>query len=205
MRIATTLAAVFAVAGTIGIAFAQRTSPPAPVAQVGHGAPDFTLTDSQGRSHRLGALRGKIVVLEWTNPGCPFVKRHARERSMDQARASVPASRVVWLGIDSSHFVTPEAIERWRRDVGVPNAILLDRDGRVGHLYGARATPHMFVIDAAGVLRYSGAIDDDPHDREPNPTNFVTRALVALVRGGAVPASNAPYGCSVKYGEPASR
>lgn len=192
------VAAALCGALVVTAAFAQ-TSTPAPAARVGQPAPDFTLPDSTGREHSLSSLRGKLVVLEWTNPGCPFVQRHTREHSMDRARQAVDAQRLVWLGVDSSNFVTPASLETWRRDNHLPNAILLDPSGRVGHLYGARATPHMFVIDARGILRYAGAIDDDPFDREPNPTNFVARVLGALVRGSAPPASNAPYGCSVKY------
>jgi peroxiredoxin len=187
-------------AGGVALGQSQTASPNR--AEVGRPAPDFTLTDSEGNSHRLSSLRGKIVVLEWTNPGCPFVQRHAREGSMTKARQGVEARRLVWLGIDSSHFTTPAALQTWRRDQRITTPILLDASGRVGHLYGARSTPHMFVIDERGVLRYSGAIDDDPHDRAPSPTNFVGRALGALVRGAAPsPATNAPYGCSVKYAD----
>ena len=175
----------------------------AALAVVGEAAPDFQLTDSTGRAHRLSEYRGKIVVLEWTSPECPFVRRHyGHDTDMVHTAAALTGDDVVWLAIDSSHFNTPADSEAWRSQHSIPYPVLQDRDGAVGRRYGARTTPHMYVIDAGGVLRYQGAIDSDPRDREGTPTNYVRGAVEALKAGRPVPrAETAPYGCTVKYGE----
>ncbi|MEM1418510.1 MAG: redoxin domain-containing protein [Myxococcota bacterium] len=169
---------------------------------VGQPAPDFTLTDHAGAEHHLADYRGKIVVLEWTSPECPFVRRHyGNETDMVHTYRGLQGDDVVWLAVDSSHFNTAEASAAWREQHGIPYPILQDRDGAVGRLYAARTTPHMYVIDAGGVLRYQGAIDSDPRGREDAPTNYVSEAVGALQAGRPVPrAQTEPYGCTVKYG-----
>ena len=172
----------------------------AQAAAVGQPAPSFTLTDQAGEEHTLADLRGKIVVLEWINPQCPFVQRHYAAGTMTGLDGELPDDEVTWLAIDSSNFVQAADAEAWRSEHDIAYPILLDADGTVGHRYGARTTPHMFVIDAEGVLRYSGAVDDDPRGREEAPTNYVSRTVQALREGRAVETSQTePYGCSVKY------
>jgi peroxiredoxin len=170
------------------------------VAAVGRPAPDFTLTDQAGQQHRLSDYRGRIVVLEWINPQCPYVQRHYQARTMTNLEQEFPDDRVVWLAVDSSHFVTPESSQEWRTQHGITYPILQDPQGTVGRLYGARTTPHMYVIDGEGTLRYAGAIDDDPRGRNEAPTNHVARAVRALLNGEEVPVQTTePYGCTVKY------
>jgi peroxiredoxin len=170
------------------------------VATVGQPAPGFTLTDQAGTEHTLSDLRGKIVVLEWINPQCPYVQRHYGVGTMTGLDGQFPDDEVAWLAIDSSHFVTAEDAEAWRQEHEIAYPILLDGSGEVGHAYNATTTPNMFVIDADGVLRYAGAIDDDPRGRNDSPTNYVNQAVQALRNGEAVEtAQTEPYGCSVKY------
>jgi peroxiredoxin len=169
-------------------------------AAVGRPAPDFTLADQAGTQHRLSQYRGKIVVLEWVNPGCPYVQRHYQARTMRELVEAFPGDRVQWLAIDSSHFVQPADSEAWRREHGLPYPILQDASGDVGRRYEARTTPHMFVIDGQGTLRYAGAIDDDPRGRNAQRTNHVRTAVQALLDGRDPPLSTSePYGCTVKY------
>lgn len=170
------------------------------VATIGQPAPDFTLTDQAGNEHTLSDLRGKIVVLEWINPQCPFVQRHYGAGTMTKLDGEFPDDEVAWLAIDSSHFVEAADAEAWRQEHEIAYPILLDNSGEVGHAYDATTTPNMFVIDAEGTLRYMGAIDDDPRGRSDSPTNYVNQAVQALRNGEAVEtAQTEPYGCSVKY------
>lgn len=168
-------------------------------AAVGHPAPDFELVDHDGNVHKLSDYAGKTVVLEWTNPECPFVVRHYNADTMTDMAAN---NDVVWLSIDSSHFVTAESASKWAKKEDIAYPILLDASGEVGKMYNARTTPHMFVIDAEGTLVYDGAIDDDPRGKSDAPTNYVAAALQAVKAGKAVEtATTKPYGCSVKYGK----
>ena len=178
-------------------------------ALVGQSAPDFTLTDTTGVPKTLSQLRGTIVVLEWFNPDCPFVKRHYGGGNMQRLQSAATEKGVIWLTIDSSAegkqgYLTRQEAAAVRNDRGMRStALLLDPDGRVGRLYGAKTTPHLFVIDAKGVLVYAGAIDPhpsvDPADLPPEK-NYVTQALDELLAGKpvSVPQTTA-YGCSVKY------
>lgn len=181
----------------------EPASPEAPeVATVGQPAPDFTLTDQAGAEHRLSQYRGRIVVLEWINPECPYVQRHYRARTMTTLEQALPDDQVVWLAIDSSNFVRPEDSQAWRTEHAMAYPVLQDPAGTVGRLYAARTTPHMYVIDAEGTLRYAGGIDDDPRGQSSTPTNHVERAVRALMSGEPVPAQTTePYGCTVKYQE----
>ncbi len=178
-------------------------------AKVGEPAPAFTLVDTNGTSRSLAELRGKVVVLEWFNHDCPFVKKHYKSGNMQKLQKQYTAEGVVWLSINSSApgkqgNVTPaDANELTTAKGAAPTAVLLDPDGAVGRLYGAKTTPHMFVIDQQGVLRYAGAIDSLPStDQEdvPKATNYVAAAVDAVRAGKPVEvATTQSYGCSVKY------
>ena len=169
---------------------------------VGQMAPDFHLKDLDGREVSLSELRGKTVVLEWMNPNCPFSRGHSERKTMVRTAARHPEA--VWLAINStrashSNFVPPERYRAFNAEHGISYPVLYDSSGEVGRAYGARTTPHMFVIDAAGKLAYVGAIDDDPRGAGAK-VNYVDSALAALAaERSPEPASTRPYGCSVKY------
>lgn len=177
---------------------------------VGQAAPDFTLTDSNGKSHSLSQYKGKVVVLEWNNPKCPFVGKHYGSGNMQKQQAQATAAGVVWLTINSSASGTQgdvngaEANAYVARVGGKQTAYLLDPSGQVGRLYGARTTPHMYVIDNSGVLRYMGGIDSiKSTDQEDigKATQYVPQALGELAAGKPVSVPTAePYGCGVEYG-----
>ena len=173
-------------------------------AKVGAEAPAFTLGDQTGKQHSLAGYRGKVVVLEWINPNCPFSRRHAEEGTMTRLASSEPD--VVWLAVNSTaessgDFLTPDRHAAWNAEHQIAYPVLYDRDGEVGQAYGAKTTPHMIVVDEAGKVVYNGAIDDDPHGRSDSRTNYVQAALAAHRAGRAAdPAATRPYGCSVKYG-----
>lgn len=172
-------------------------------ATVGEPAPGFTLTDLHGEEHSLADYRGRVVVLEWINPKCPFSERHAKEGTM----LELAERDVVWLSINSTHPDHRDRMSReehlaYNRKYGIDYPVLYDSTGEVGKAYGAKTTPHMYVIDEEGTLLYDGAIDDDPlaRNRPGERTNYVADALDALEAGRAVePATTKPYGCSVKY------
>jgi peroxiredoxin len=170
------------------------------VATVGKRAPEFELKDESGKTHKLSDYKGKIVVLEWTNPDCPYVVRHYEAKTMQKTWEKFGPEKVVWLAVDSSNFVKPESSTEWKGKEGFGYPVLQDPSGTVGKLYEAKTTPHMYIVDAEGVLRYNGAIDDDPRGKSEAPTNHVEQALGALLEGKDVPQTNTkPYGCSVKY------
>ena len=183
---------------------AASASQPAP-AELGQPAPDFALKDLSGVEHRLSDHRGKVVVLEWFNPGCPYVKfAHTEGPLVDQA-ARVAADGVVWLAVNSGapgkqgHGLEVNAEARSEWAMGHP--VLLDEDGAVGRAYGAVTTPHMYVIDKQGALVYRGALDDQPLGKgDGKAQNFVDKALADLTAGNPVGlAETKAYGCSVKY------
>lgn len=173
---------------------------PVATATVGQPAPAFALMDEAGAEHKLEQYKGKIVVLEWTNPGCPFVVRHYDKDTMANSFKTTGADDVVWLAVDSTKSVTADSAKSWKTAEGFPYPVLLDADGKIGKAYGAKTTPHMFVLDKEGKLAYSGAIDDDPTGKAEKPRNYVLDAVQALKDGKApeVPSTD-PYGCSVKY------
>jgi len=185
------------------------TQPATATVQVGKPAPDFTGTDSQGKSQRLSDYRGKVVVLEWTNHDCPFVGKHYGAGNMQAQQKEAAAKGVVWLSIVSSapgkqgHVSAGEANRLTAERGASPTAVVLDPEGRIGQLYGAKTTPHMYVIDAQGKLVYAGGIDSiastDATDIAP-ATQYVRAALAEVLAGKpvSVPVSQ-PYGCSVKY------
>jgi peroxiredoxin len=172
-------------------------------ATVGQPASDFSLTDHHGTRHALADYRGKVVVLEWINPNCPFSRRHAEEGTMTRLAGGTPP--VVWLAVNSTaadhkDFLDPERHAAYNAEHQIPYPVLYDSDGKVGQAYGAKTTPHMIVIDEAGKVVYDGAIDDDPYGRSEQRTNYVQAALTAHAEGRAAqPATTKPYGCTVKY------
>ncbi|TAG80869.1 MAG: thioredoxin family protein [Burkholderiales bacterium] len=179
-------------------------------ATVGQAAPDFTLTDVNGKSIKLSDFKGKHVVLEWTNPNCPFVVKHYGSNNMQTLQKDKTAKNVVWLAVNStakSHqdYMAPAALSskmigEWK---AAPTGLLMDESGTVGKSYQAKTTPHMYVIDPTGKLVFAGGIDDK---RSANPAdvktakNFVRAALDESMAGKPVSVSTAtPYGCSIKY------
>ncbi len=176
---------------------------------VGEPAPDFTAKDSNGKVHKLSDFKGKFVVLEWYNPGCPFVQKHYRSQNMQSLQKAWTAKDVVWLAVNSTNanhqdYQEPEIANAYLKKVGAaPTALIFDSDGKVGGLYEARNTPHMFIVDPQGKLIYAGAIDDNRStDLEDvkSAKNFVAAALAEATAGKPVSiAATPPYGCSVKY------
>jgi peroxiredoxin len=175
----------------------------------GTAAPDFTLTDIHGEPQTLSAYKGKYVVLEWFNSECPFVQKHYESGNMQSLQKKYGEKGVVWLTInststDSSNYRSPaqsqDIVKSWKI---ASAALMLDVEGKVGHAYGARTTPHMWVIDPAGKVIYAGGIDDRATFRTSDvkdARNFVAAALDESMTGKAVTTAAAtPYGCSVKY------
>jgi peroxiredoxin len=186
----------FAVALAALCLVAAAAEPPA----IGKPAPAFSGVDETGAKHALADYKGKAVVLEWTNPDCPFVARHYEADTMEKLAAALGAKEVVWLAVNSTYGNTPDDTKAWKQSQGFTYATLQDADGTIGRAYGAKTTPHMFVIDAQGVLRYRGAIDDDPRGTEAKPVNYVDSAVQALLAGASPdPSDTKSYGCSVKY------
>ena len=162
-------------------------------------APAFSLEDQDGKAVNLADLKGKIVVLEWTNPDCPFVQRHyqADTMTMTKLASKYKDSGVVWLAINSTNYMGRDKYKAWIKEHNLPYTILDDHTGAVGKTYGAKTTPHMFVIDKVGSIAYQGAIDD-----QASKVNYVAQALEELLAGKAVSIPQTkPYGCSVKYGK----
>ena len=180
-------------------------------ATVGQTAPNFTLTGADGKPHALSDFAGKYIVLEWTNPQCPFVHKFYDSGTMQKLQSDETAKGVVWLRINSSAegkdgFQTPADITAYEKENHVSSTLtLIDSEGKVGHLYGARNTPQMFVIDPKGTLIYAGGIDNKPSanpDDIATAKNYVTAALDESMAGQPVSTPTArPYGCSVKYGD----
>jgi peroxiredoxin len=210
MRTPIKILTIAALAAVSAFAVGRATAvPSSATARVGEPAPEFSAPDIAGKAVRLRDYAGKTIVLEWTNDGCPFVGKHYDSGNMQALQQKYTAAGIVWLTVASSApgeegYVTPaEAkadLARWR---AAPTDFLLDPDGIVGHLYDARATPHMVVIDRTGRLAYMGAIDDKPSTRLADVKtahNYVVAALDALAAGQPVAvASTRAYGCSVKY------
>ena len=178
---------------------------------IGQPAPNFKVADTDGKPVTLSDFRGKTVVLEWSNPDCPFVKKHYGSGNMQKAQAAAAKDGVVWLTINSSapgnqgHMNGAQANSFVTKAGARPAAYLLDPRGVVGKLYDAKTTPHMFIVSKAGTLVYAGGIDDKP---TPNPAdvsgarNHVLAALTELKTGKAVSVKTSrPYGCSVKYSD----
>jgi len=193
-----------AIIASLAIATAATAAP-----ETGKPAPGFTLTDCSGKEHSLSDFAGKVVVLEWINHGCPFVVKHYASGNMQKLQADAADKGVVWLSICSSapgkqgHMSAADAMAKCGEVGSKAAAYLLDEDGTVGKLYGARTTPEMCVIDKEGILVYHGAIDDKPSTDQADiagATNYVTAAIAEVLEGKPVTtASTKPYGCSVKY------
>jgi hypothetical protein len=180
-------------------------------AEVGKPAPDFSLTDITGKVHKLSDYKGKIVVLEWVNPECPIVVKHYNSHNMQNTQKAAAADGAIWLSINSAgyegaqgDFSNDEAVA-WQKKMGTTTtAYLRDRTSKIGRLYGATATPHMYVINKDGVLAYKGAIDSIPSANERDiakATNYVRAALDSLKAGQPIakPVTQA-YGCAMKFG-----
>jgi peroxiredoxin len=176
---------------------------------VGTTAPDFSLTDSKGKTQSVSQYKGKFVVLEWFNPECPFVRKHYGSGNMQKLQAEFTAKGIVWLTIDSSapglegNLTAEQANAKMAEWKTKQTALVLDPEGKAGRSYGAKNTPHMFVINPEGKIVYEGAIDSKA---TPNPaditgaTNYVKVALDESLSGKTVSTANTkPYGCSVKY------
>jgi len=191
------------------LAIAFLLLPLARAARVGERAPDFTATDSNGQTHKLSEYAGKFVVLEWHNRGCPYTQKHYQSGNMERLQHEWTSRGVVWLTVISSapgkqgYVTAAEENEYLKEMKAAPTAVLLDPTGALGHLYDAKTTPHMFVINPQGILIYNGAIDDHPTSDAsdiPHSQNYLSQALEEALAGKPVAvATSRPYGCSVKY------
>jgi hypothetical protein len=199
------LSASIAVASLIAV-----TAPTAAFAAVpGQAAPDFSLTTTDGKPAKLSDYKGKWVVLEWVNPGCPFVQRHYGSKNMQGLQKEYGGKEVVWLSINSTNpnnadYMKPADLGNWmKKEGGAPRATLMDEKGDAGRAYGARTTPQMVVINPDGKLLYNGAIDDKRFasvEDTKTAKNYVRAALTEGMAGKPVTvATSTPYGCSVKY------
>lgn len=187
----------------------KKTEPAAPAAELTPEqkaenlliAPNFELADQDGKIHRLTDYRGKVVVLEWINPDCPFVKRHHQTKTTMVDLATAYADKdVVWLAINSTHYFNVEKNKQIAAEWNIPYPILDDSAGAVGKAYSATRTPEMFIISPEGAILYHGAIDDDPKGDKETPLNYVQAALEAILSGSPIETPRtAPYGCTVKY------
>ena len=196
----------------VPFAIAALAATPATADQVtGQPAGNFRLMEANGKVVTLSQFRGRPVVLEWNNPGCPFVQKHYASGNMQAAQAKAKAMGAAWLTINSGapgkqgYMTGPEAKAFVSKEKAVPTAYLLDPQGRVGKGYGAKTTPHMYLIDASGTLVYQGGIDDKPTADQADIAGARNHLLAALgeVKAGkkvSVPEAR-PYGCSVKYAD----
>ena len=181
---------------------------PAFAATVGQAAPDFSAADTDGKTRKLSDYKGKLVVLEWTNPGCPFVQKHY-SGNMQALQKEFTAKGVVWLSLNSTEtgsgdYLAPVKLAGWMREKqSSATAMLMDESGKIGQLYGAKTTPHMYIVSPQGRLVYAGAIDSIASaqvDDIKTATNHVRQGLNEALSGKAItlPSSRA-YGCSIKY------
>ena len=193
----------------LAIVLAMAVAPAAWAAKVGQPAPDFSAPDLQGKAVKLSDYRGKYVVLEWTNPECPYVQRHYNSGNMPELQKEFGSKDVVWLTVNStnqssSEFKSAQQMSKWLGEKGAaPKATLIDKDSAVGKLYDARTTPHMYVVDPKGKLIYAGAIDDKrwaSAEATKQAKNHVRAALGEAMAGKPVSVTaTSPYGCTVKY------
>ena len=176
---------------------------------VGQQAPEFSAPDTAGRLHRLSDFKGRYVVLEWTNPGCPFVRKHYESANMQGVQKDATARGVVWLAVDSTardsaDYRSPSELGRWMAEKGAAaTATLMDEDGAIGKAYGARTTPHLYIVNPQGTLVYAGGIDSVASTRVADvrtATNYVRQGLNEALAGKPLTAATTrPYGCSIKY------
>ncbi len=177
-------------------------------ATVGQAAPDFSAVDTAGKTHKLSDFKGKLVVLEWTNPGCPYVRKHY-SGNMQSLQKEFTDKGVVWLAVNSTEtesydYLAPAKLAGWVTEKQAkPSAVLMDESGKIGQLYGAKTTPHMYIVNPQGQLVYAGAIDSIASSRADDiktATNFVRQGLTESLAGKPVSvAVSRAYGCSVKY------
>lgn len=178
-------------------------------AAVGQPAPDFTLKDASGKTVKLSDFRGRHVVLEWTNPGCPFVRKHYNSGNLPAQQKEAMGKGVVWLAINSTEkasadYLEPAKLVAWKKErQSAPSAVLMDEDGIAGKAYAARTTPHMYIVDPQGRLIYAGGIDSIPSARAddiPKATQYVRAALGEALAGKPISApTTQAYGCTIKY------
>lgn len=198
-----------ALSGALLLAAALAAGTLAAAPQVGQPAPPFSGVDTTGKTWSLADLKGQPVILEWTNHDCPYVRKHYDAGNMQALQKEATGQGYVWLSVISSapgkqgHVPPAKADELTASRAAAPSAVLIDEAGTIGRAYDARTTPHMYVIDGEGRLRYMGAIDDrpttDPAD-VAGAINYVRAAMTELSAGAEVPqAVTRPYGCSVKY------
>ncbi len=200
--------AVMAAAVALGATFLIGTNAFA-APSIGQPAPDFIAVDTRGQQHKLSDLAGQFVVLEWTNPACPCVRKHYDSGNLPATQKAATDRGVVWLAINSTgraagDYLKPAALEHWMKEQGAaPTAVLMDEDGVIGRAYGARATPHIFIIDPRGMLVYAGGIDSIASTRPDDiraATNDVTRALEEAFGGQPISvATTRAHGGSIRY------
>ena len=189
---------------TLSFAAAIQAAP-----SVGQPAPEIALKDAGGKTVKLSDYRGKYVVLEWTNPGCPYVKKHYNSGNMAATQQDAAAKGAVWLSVNSTekgHFdyMEPARLAAWQKERKLQAAAtLMDEDGVAGKAYGARTTPHMYIVDPQGRLVYAGGIDSIPSNNTDDikqAVNYVKQGLGEAVAGKPISAATTrPYGCSIKY------
>lgn len=182
---------------------------PARAARVGQPAPDFSLPDTGGKAVRLADFRGRFVVLEWTNPGCPFVRKHYESGNMGATQKLARDQGVAWLAINSTEtasgdYLEPPRLADWlKQHQGVPTAVLMDPEGTSGRAYDAKTTPHLYIVDPQGMLVYAGGIDSIASARVSDiekATNHVKAALADIAAKRPIAqAVTKPYGCTIKY------
>lgn len=200
------LAAAMLVASAVGVGSTvavEKAKEKAGAVAIGQPAPAFTLQDQSGKSHSLSDFAGKIVVLEWFNNECPFVVKHYREGHMNATAKKYAEQGVVWLAINTTKSKTNEDNKKIAGEWNIDRPILNDATGETGRAYGARTTPHMYIVNKDGTLAYMGAIDSNTSSNTADvsgATNHVAKALDELLAGKPVStAETKPYGCSVKY------
>jgi peroxiredoxin len=199
------------VTSAIALASSMATSLVLANATVGQAAPAFTATDTSGKAVSLADYKGKTVVLEWVNPGCPYVRKHYDSANMQATQKSATGGNVVWLAVNSTaqghyDYKKPADMASWmQQQKASASATLMDSDGKIGKAYGARTTPHIYIVDAKGTLVYAGGIDDKPSSNPADvktAKNHVSAALADIAAGKPVAqAATRPYGCSVKYSD----
>lgn len=197
------------IAGAIGTGVLLNSGPAVASVETGAAAPAFSVRDASGATRTLAEFSGRTVILEWTNHGCPYVRKHYDAGNMQALQRETTADGIVWLQVISSapgeqgHLDGAGALARVQTDNAAPSATLLDASGAMGRAYGALNTPQMFIISPQGRVLYQGAIDDRPSARPASlegATNYVRAALADIEAGRAVAvAQTTPYGCAVKY------
>lgn len=209
MRILTCFKEFGALASALLLGAAFLAAPVSAAPKIGAPAPDFAAVDSKGNPVKLSDYKGKTVILEWTNHGCPYVQKHYGTGNMQSLQEKTTADGIVWLTVISSApglqgYVEGSEADEMNAERGAkPTAVLLDPEGKIGKLYEAKVTPHMYIINSKGVLAYMGAIDDKPTTKDDDVKaahNYVLQALEQISKGKDVdPSITRAYGCSVKY------